>query len=61
MYELDKKDSYKEVADQIAMINVPMPKWKQTDIEVNTKDGVEISSIYDIPKIENGHLFLTTC
>lgn len=57
MYELDKKDSYKEVADQIAMINVPMPKWKQTDIEVNTKDGVEISSIYDIPKIENGHLF----
>lgn len=56
MYELDKKDSYKEVADQIAMINVPMPKWKQTDIEVNTKDG-EISSIYDIPKIENGHLF----
>ena len=29
MYELDKKDSYKEVADQIAMINVPVPGFSQ--------------------------------
>lgn len=57
MYELDKKDSYKEVADKVAAISIPMPKWKQTDIAVNTKNGVEISTIYDIPKIENGHLF----
>lgn len=57
MYELDKNDSYNEVAGHDAGIDMLMPKWKQKDIEVRTKEGVEISSIYDIPKIENGHLF----
>ncbi len=28
MYELDKKDSYKEVSDQIAMINVSYAKME---------------------------------
>ncbi len=57
LYELDKNDSYNEVADQIASIDTPMPKWKENDVEVNTADSIEISSIYDVPKIENGNLY----
>lgn len=57
LYVSDKNDTNNRIAEYLRKDNIPMPKWKCKSIEVLPHDGIRISTLYDIPKFENGNLF----
>lgn len=54
---MDKTESNREMADPFRNDNLLTTNYKHKDIEVFPHDGITISSLYDIPKLENGYLF----
>ncbi|MGN0224470.1 MAG: hypothetical protein ACI4A7_00090 [Prevotella sp.] len=57
IYELDKTESNREMADSFRNDDLQITNYKQKDIEVLPHDSITISTLYDIPKLENGYLF----
>ena len=57
IYELDKTENNDKIAKSFVVNDASITKLNFTDIEIHQNDGINISTLYDIPKIENGNLF----
>lgn len=45
--------------NSVAAEQRPLTNWKYKDIRVELPDSESISSVYDVPKVENGHFFFS--
>lgn len=45
--------------NSVAAEQRPLTNWKYKDIRVELPDSEFISSVYDVPKVENGHFFFS--
>lgn len=57
VYALDRTDVHDEIAKTFWKTDWPRRKYKYKDLEILPHDRIRISTLYDIPKLENGHLF----
>lgn len=57
LYELDKAEANNKNGESFNVNDASIPKRSYTDFEILPSEGIKISTLYDIPKLENGNLF----